>query len=328
MRAAWLRRWQQSGSNGLPHGYRRANLRLQTYWGVASSVIKKTGETSQSTGSNFQCADRPQRRNNPTAQPLPKMISRLLLFVPACVSLAMAQESTPTKSEPPLSNDVAEASAIPTVTKLDENRFKIGGIILDRKTREIRFPAKVNMVQGHFEYLMVYHTGYVHESFLVTDISPSLINLVFNSLSYPPSQELFCELDETGHPTGILIDVPMRTRAFARVSVEVEWNENGITQRSTVNDWFQNPETKASLSPGSWLFTGIAIVDKSMPQLSPNAFSAELHRESMLNYACNNDQGEIRWQASSKHFPPVGTEMTVIISPFFKPKSAPTPKSE
>jgi hypothetical protein len=265
---------------------------------------------------------------NPNSQEFPKMIPRLLFLVSAFVSLAVAQETTPTKSESPPSNHVVEAPLHPTVTKLDENRFKIGDIIIDRKTRELRFPAKVNMVQGHFEYLMVYHTGYVHESFLVTNISPSLINLVFNSLSYPPSQELFYELDDTGHPTGMLIEVPIRTKAFARVNVEVEWNENGVTQRSTVNDWFQNPETKTSLPPGSWLFTGIAIVDKSIPQLSPNAFSAELHRESMLNYASNTFQEEIRWEASSKHFPPVGTEMTVIISPFFKPKPAPTSKPE
>jgi hypothetical protein len=210
--------------------------------------------------------------------------------------------------------------------QLDDARYQLGNIILNRKNREIRFPAKVNMISGHFEYLMVHQTGYIHESFLVTDISPGLINLAFNCLRYTPSQELFYELDDTGHPTGIHPEVPMRVRAYARVEVEVEWLENGITHRSTVTDWFENFSTKAPLPPGPWLYTGMSVAgEKSIPQLSPNAFSSQLHRESMLNYPHANDEEEALWYASSKHFPPVGTAMTVIISPYFKPKTAPTP---
>ena len=63
---------------------------------------------------------------------------RYFLLIPACISLSLAQESPP-------ANTPSTEPVKPSVTKLDEYRYQIGDVILDRKSREIRFPTKVNM---------------------------------------------------------------------------------------------------------------------------------------------------------------------------------------
>lgn len=96
------------------------------------------------------------------------MISRFLLIILACVSVSLAQEVTPVKPEQPPTKDATPEPVKPSVTKLDETRYQIGGVVLDRKNREIRFPTKVNMAEGLIEYIIILQKGKVHEALLTT----------------------------------------------------------------------------------------------------------------------------------------------------------------
>ena len=118
---------------------------------------------------------------------LPAMLFRLLILIPLCASLALAQDRSPVEPPPSPATDPGAEADKPTVNKLDETRCQIGGVIFDQKTREIRFPTKVNMTEGQLEYLIVHENGKVHESLLSTTVSPTHLNLAFTLLRYPPS---------------------------------------------------------------------------------------------------------------------------------------------
>ena len=254
------------------------------------------------------------------------MIPRFLLVIPACVAISLAQEITPVKPEVPPAKDAAAEPVKPSVTKLDETRYQIGGVVLDRKSREIRFPAKVNMAEGLIEYMIILQKGKAHEALLITPIVPTELNLAFVLLSYPPSPELFSQINETGHPTGIYPEVPAPVRAAARITMEVEWSENGTTRRVPINEWLRDKAKDAALAPGPWLYTGSSFYEgKFIPDLSGDIASIKLDPYAMINYpGPDNEQGVV-WFAFPKRVPPVGTELTVIITPYFKSKPLPTP---
>ena len=254
------------------------------------------------------------------------MISRFLLVIQTCVAISLAQETTPVKPEPPPVTNAAAEAVKPSVTKLDETRYQIGGVILDRKNREIRFPAKVNMAEGLIEYMIILQKGKIHEALLITQAVPTDLNLAFVLLRYPPSPELFSQINETGHPTGIYPEVPNPVRAAARITMEVEWSENGTTRRVHINEWLRDKAKDAALAPGPWLYTGSSFSEgKFIPDLSGDIASIKLDPYAMINYPGPDSEQGVVWFAFPKRVPPVGTDVTVIITPYFKSKPLPTP---
>ena len=254
------------------------------------------------------------------------MIPRFFLVIPACVAISLAQESAPANPESPPVKDAPAAPVKPSVTKLDETRYQIGGVIIDQKTREIRFPAKVNMTEGLIEYLITLQKGKIHEALLTTPIVPTDLNISFVLLRYPPSPELFSEINETGHPTGIYPEVPTPVRVAARITMEVEWSDNGNTRRTPINDWLRDNSKGATLTPGPWLYTGSSLAEgKYIPDLSGDMVSIKLDSYAMINYPATDSEQGVAWFAFTKRVPPVGTAVTVIITPHFKRKSLLTP---
>ena len=61
--------------------------------------------------------------------------------------------------------------------QLDGEMVKIGLVELDRKTRSVSFPARIQMTEGVIEYAVVHAQGKVHESLFVTDASPQDIHM-------------------------------------------------------------------------------------------------------------------------------------------------------
>lgn len=246
---------------------------------------------------------------------------RTFLIIPACVSLALAQESPPATPESPPTNTPPAEPVKPSVTKLDEFRYQIGDVILDRKSREIRFPTKVNMSEGLVEYLIVLQQGKAHESLLISSITPTHLNLALVLLRYAPSCELFSLINETGHPTGVYQDVSAPVKAAARIAIDVEWNDNGTTRRIPVNEWVRSNSNDAVMAAGPWLYTGSSISDKKfIPDLSGDITSIMVDTNAMINYPGTDNQDNVTWFAFQKKVPPVGTPVTVIITPYSSSK--------
>ncbi len=249
----------------------------------------------------------------------------ILPLIPACLAGSLAQEVAPAKSEPTPTQSKAEPMK-PSVTKLDDARYQIGEVILNRMNREIRFPAKVNMTEGQIEYAVILQKGNVHEAFLVTKSSPTHLNLAFTLLRYTPSPELNSEIDDTGHPTGIYPEISLPVKASARVAVEVEWTVAGTTHRVPINEWFQLGSTQEPMAPGPWLYSGSDVSEGVyIPELTGNLISVRLDRNAMLNYPGADNTDDPSWFPRPKQVPAVGTDVTVIISPFYKRKPLPTP---
>jgi hypothetical protein len=254
------------------------------------------------------------------------MSPRFLLVVPACLSFSLAQEIAPVKPEPPPAKDAAVEPVKPSVTKLDETHYQIGTVVFDQKNREIRFPAKVNMAEGLIEYLIVLQKGKIHEGLLIMSSTPTDLNLAFVLLRYAPSPELFSLIDETGHPTGIYPEVPTPVKASARIAVEVEWSDNGTTRRIPINEWLSDNTKNVALAPGPWLYTGSNLSEgKFIPELSGDVAAIMIDSNAMINYPGRDNEQDTSWYAFPKRVPPVGTNVTVIITPYLKSKPLPNP---
>ena len=114
----------------------------------------------------------------------------------------------------------------PPIKELDAERVQIGDVILNRKTREIRFPAAVNMAGGELlEFALVHTNGKVHESLLVTEVPATHINVAFKLLRYPASSEFYAIIEKDGTMSNEFPSSMTPRFSFSRSSGESVTNE-------------------------------------------------------------------------------------------------------
>ncbi len=245
------------------------------------------------------------------------MIPRTLILFAAVITLGSAQDQSPVEPKSLPAPDQSVAVVEPSVKKIDENRYEIGGIIIDQKLREIRFPAKVNMPEGLLEFAIVHLHGKLHESLLLTEVSPTNINLAFTLLRYPPSPELYALPNDHGGESNDYPEVSPEIKAAARVKIEVEWKDGGNLKRFPINDWLQHTTTTLAMPPGPWVYGGSHIRHgKYEAEISGDIVAVFVSGASIINYPGADNRDDTVWVAFPKRVPPEGTDVTVIITPF------------
>ena len=255
------------------------------------------------------------------------MILRLAtLMLVAGISMLAAQDRAPVEPGSLPAPDQPMAPVKPSVEKLDATHYRIGKVTFDQKTREIRFPATVNMTEGLLEYLVVHENGKIHESLLVTDISATHLNLALTLLRYPASRELYGLPNETGGITDNYPVVPEEIKAGSRIAIEVEWKDQGKTRRLPANEWIQHAVKTTAMPAGPWVYGGSEIYDgKFVPESSGEIVAIFVSQSSMINYPGDDNRDDNVWLPFPKRVPEVGTELTVIITPYSKSPLRPKP---
>ncbi len=251
---------------------------------------------------------------------------RLLILSSTFATLALAQDQSPVEPKSLPAPDQAVEPVTPSVKKLDATRYQIGEVVFDRKTREIRFPTKVNMTEGLLEFLVVHQNGKVHESLLVTEVSPTHLNLAFTLLRYPPSKELYPLPNETGGVSDNFPEVPADVKAAARVSIEVEWTDEGKIRRVPVNEWIQHAVKSSAMPAGPWVYGGSDFHEgKFVAEISGDITAIFLSMAALINYPGTDNNNDDVWVPFPKRVPPEGTNVTVIIAPYSTATPLPKP---
>lgn len=248
---------------------------------------------------------------------------RQFILLPFLATLALAQDPSPLGSK---AVSATNQAVEPAVTRLDATRYQIGEVIFDQKTREIRFPAQVNMTEGLLEYLVVHQNGKVHESLLSTDVSPARLNLAFNLLRYSPSKELYPLPNETGGTSNKFPEVPANVKAAARVNIEVEWSHEGKIRRVPVNEWIQHAVKTTAMPAGPWVYGGSDFHEGIfVAETTGDIISIFLSMAALVNYPGEDYEDDTVWMPFPKRVPPEGTKVTVIIAPYQNTKPLPKP---
>jgi hypothetical protein len=249
-----------------------------------------------------------------------------ILILSAAISQVYAQDRAPVEPLSLPAPDQFVESVKPVVEKFDGTRFRVGLVFFDQKSREIRFPAKINMTEGLLEFLVVHQNGKVHESLLVTDISATHLNLAFTLLRYAASPELYALPNETGGLSDNFPEVPADIKSGSRVKIDVEWKDGDKTSRLCANEWIQHATKKTAMPAGPWVYGGSEVFDgKYVPESTGDIIAIFISRSAMINYPGDDNSDDDVWLPYPNRVPPQGTEVTVILSPFQPVITTPKP---
>lgn len=215
--------------------------------------------------------------------------------------------------------------AQPAVKELDADRLQVGEIIFNRKTREIRFPAAVNMTDGEIlEYAIVHRNGKVHESLLITDISATELNLAFKLLRYKGSPEFYAAFEEDGSLSSKFPEVPQEVKDASRIEIGVEWQEEGKPRTAKLHEWISHGTTGATMPSDPWVYGGSMFHEGSfLAQSTGDIAAIFITNAALINFSGKDNKSDEVWFPFPKRVPPEGTKVTVVISPFKKAAEKP-----
>jgi hypothetical protein len=255
---------------------------------------------------------------------LPLRLPLLLTLLAGGIADLAAQERAPVEPLTLPLPDQEMAPVKPSVEKLDESRYRIGTIIFDQKTREIRFPASVNMSEGLLEFAIVHENGKIHEALLLTDISALQLNLAFKLLRYPASEELYLLPNDRGGLSDKFPEVPEEVSKGARIDLSVEWEDAGRTRKVPLNEWIQHAVKGSTMSSGPWVYGGSLVHEgRFAAEVTGDIAAIFITNSALINYPGTDNRDDTVWLVYPKRVPEAGTKVTVIIAPHQDAKPIP-----
>ncbi len=205
----------------------------------------------------------------------------------------------------------------PKVEKIDENHYRIGDVTLDKKTREIRFPAVVNMREGLLECLVVHQNGKIHESLFRTETSPTNINVALALLRYKPSKELYRIYKEPGVLSENFHKETDETKLASRIGIDVEVEKDGETKRYPVSDWIRHDTTAKAMPPTHWVYGGSEFYDGIFaPESTGDIAVIFLSNSSLINYPGDDNLNDEVWSSFTERIPELDAKVTLVIAPY------------
>lgn len=221
------------------------------------------------------------------------------LITAAAGCLVQAQDAQPAETKPPP----------PRIEKLDGQRFRIGHVTFDAASREISFPAKVNMREGLVEFAIVHVNGKVHESLLATEASPLHINVAFTALRYKPSAELY----DGGKDNK---EVSAEVKRSSRIDIKLSWRADGETKHAAIREWILNQNLTDAMPAVPWVYGGGRIVEgRFLPETSGELAAVFVSESALINFSGSDNRDDEVWLPYTKRIPEIGTPVTVTISP-------------
>lgn len=184
------------------------------------------------------------------------------------------------------------------LTKVAENRFKIGLVQFDKAARTITLPAEVNMRENNVEYVLVSAAGKTHESVFRTAAEPQHIQIAMLLLGGRPALT-------NAFPNDFGAPLPGET-------VQLRVSQSGKAR--PIEDYVLDRSTKKSLSRGPWIFNGSRIGEGTfVAQRDGSIVSLMSDPDALINNPRPDREQDDLWTPNARLLPPVGSPVDIII---------------
>ncbi len=200
--------------------------------------------------------------------------------------------------------------------------FEVGTVRLDKSVGTVTFPAKVNMVDGLVEYLLVSPEGAKHESVLVSESQPQDVHMAMLLLG---AKGMTTDSKAPGRiDAEYLAKAPKLTGD--RISLTVKWKTaEGEERTAPVERWIvkrvavpKKPAKEIVAENGPWLYTGSYFYETRFLAQTEGAFASLVsYPAALINNPRSGSNDDHLWFVNTATIPPQGTpvEFTIKLEP-------------
>lgn len=165
--------------------------------------------------------------------------------------------------------DIAPPSDL--LKKINEQVYLLGDIEINLEEGFVSFPCSVNLSEGLLEVLLCRPEGKVHESLLVTNVSPLEFQTAMMLAGFDPVNELPVNSADVDSLSPFKsIETPGDS-----VQLYIEIEHSGKKERKPAEFFIRDERTKLPLNHCTWLFKGAVthqtdhvIVDNNVTMIS------------------------------------------------------------
>ncbi len=245
-------------------------------------------------------------------------ISTIILFVLS--SGIWAAEMNPVASEKRVEGNLVPSPksmanpapppniSMPEIVKLDENRFQVGSIVVDRTGPSISINGKVNMASGMIEYIACTAYGKLHESVLVLDAEPYHIQVALLLLGLKPGDRPIDFQGASQKPCG------------APVRIIISWQAEGKTHEYPLETVLFYNKLQHVMETTDWVFTGSKFLNGEYQAQVEGSIIAVYHDPvAIIDHRSDTGTDDTLYQVNHLVVPPVGTPVVVKIYPVSDP---------
>lgn len=152
------------------------------------------------------------------------------------------------------------------VKKVGENVYFMGDIEINPEKGYVAIPCTINMTSGLLEVLLCRPEGKVHESLLVTRVTP----LEFQTALLLLGLDAVNEIPEDTAKIDNLSPYKTIETPGDSVLLVIETEHSGKKQKMPAEHYIRDERTQSPLKPGTWLFKG-AVTHQSGHVIIDNA---------------------------------------------------------
>lgn len=209
----------------------------------------------------------------------------------------------------------AEDKKAPEVKKLGDSLYQIGKIHFDSSKAEIHIPTTLQHDKVIMEYVLTTNLGKVHETLLLTDISPFNLNVVFKLLNYQSSEELFPVLNKDYIPTDKLHTATEEQKQHSRFSMSASWKIEGEKFSYPLESLFLHTNGSGDTMPvAPWVYGGSYMHNGHYrPDINGDIIAILTDRTAIANYSGKTRHDDTLWVPNKKILPAIGTPIILTL---------------
>lgn len=197
--------------------------------------------------------------------------------------------------------------------RLDEHRFQVGRVILNKTEKTVSFPAVVNMSQGLVEYFCVGVQGKVHESVLRTEVEPFHVHVAMLLLG------------AKGAPPQALQEDYRKPVPGDPITLTVSWEESGRQEVRRAEELVWDVANQRAMSRGPWTYSGSRVFEGLFLAQRDRSLVAIIGDiDALVNNPRPRRERDDNWLVNTNTCPPAGTPVTLT---FHLSPPAPPPQS-
>ena len=209
------------------------------------------------------------------------------------------------------------------IEPMANGNVRVGTVEVDKKSREVRIPATVNMTAGTVEYALVTNTGKCHESLFSTAATPRDIHVAMLLLGVKPAA--------MGQRADRGLVVPDNSAVQARA----EWADAGKQVSHPLAGLFlvmpvPAPEARQAGLKAPWLYNGSRFTNGGFAATIEGSVIALMTDDmALINNACADRADDDSHVPDTNLLPKPGTPATIVLAAAVPtiPQVVPSPAS-
>ncbi len=217
-----------------------------------------------------------------------------------------------------LAQEAKPDAGLPAMKELSPGVFQIGKMRLDKNTRTISFPGKLNMAKDLVEYVLVTPEGSIHEALLTAEIQPTDLHFAMLLLGAKGAGLLAPQPNQA--PPGQIDAEYLRSAPRLKgdnLTITLKWKPaEGPEKTAPVEDWLMHPDTKKAATRGPWIYTGsmFGADGRFLAQQQGVFISVVTNPAALINNPRKGNDDDRIWAVNEKAVPPVDTPVEIAVT--------------